>query len=80
MEADEVGKLQGGQSVYLARSALSCDAVIPINRVKPHTEFRAPIESGLTKMLTVGLGKLSRCRSYAEVRLKEPGLGGDRVV
>ena len=31
--------------------------VIPINRVKPHTEFRAPIESGLTKMLAIGLGK-----------------------
>jgi hypothetical protein len=57
MEAEEVGKLGGGQCVCVACSALACDAVVPINRVKPHTEFRAPIESRLTKMLTNGLGK-----------------------
>jgi len=33
------------------------DLVIPINRVKPHTGFRGPVESGICKMLAVGLGK-----------------------
>ncbi len=57
MDVEEVGVLSGGQRVYLAKAALGCDAVVPINRVKPHSDFRAPIESGLTKMLTIGLGK-----------------------
>jgi hypothetical protein len=33
------------------------DAVIPVNRIKPHTGFRGPVESGLCKMLAIGLGK-----------------------
>jgi hypothetical protein len=57
MDVAEVGRLSGGQPVYLANAALACDAVVPINRVKPHTEFRGPTESGLIKMLTIGLGK-----------------------
>ena len=57
MEVEEIGRVRGGQEVYVAASGLRCDCVIPINRVKPHTEFRAPIESGLTKMLAIGLGK-----------------------
>ena len=57
MDVEQVGTLRGGQPVYLAKVALGCDAVVPINRVKPHSDFRAPIESGLTKMLTIGLGK-----------------------
>ncbi len=57
MDVEEIGELSGGQPVYLAKSALACDAVVPVNRVKPHSDFRAPIERGLTKMLTIGLGK-----------------------
>jgi hypothetical protein len=57
MEVVQIGEVPTGQAVYLAASALSCDAVIPVCRVKPHTDFRAPIESGLTKMLAIGLGK-----------------------
>jgi hypothetical protein len=57
MEVEQIGTLGGGQPVYLSKTALGCDAVVPVNRVKPHTDFRAPVESGLTKMLTIGLGK-----------------------
>jgi hypothetical protein len=57
MEVVEVGKLASGKPVYLAHAALACDGVVLVNRVKPHSDFRAPIESGLTKMLTIGLGK-----------------------
>ena len=57
MEVADVGRLSSGQTVYLAKAALACDAVVPISRVKPHTDFRAPVESGITKMLTIGLGK-----------------------
>ncbi len=57
MEVTPVGALASGQGVFLADSVLACDAVIPVNRVKPHTDFRGPVESGLTKMLVIGLGK-----------------------
>ena len=39
------------------QDALHADGIIVINRVKPHTIFRGEVESGLCKMLAVGLGK-----------------------
>jgi hypothetical protein len=39
------------------------DAVIPVNRIKPHTGFRGPVESGLCKMLAIGLGKHAGARN-----------------
>lgn len=42
--------------IHLLTSALACDTVIVVNRVKPHTSFHGDIESGLLKMLAVGLG------------------------
>jgi len=43
------------------------DAVIPLNRIKPHTGFRGPVESGLCKMLAIGLGKhLGAARLHGE--------------
>ncbi|MDE0632878.1 MAG: lactate racemase domain-containing protein [Caldilineaceae bacterium] len=46
-----------GMPVYWDRHAAEADAVIPVNRVKAHTAFRADHESGLCKILTIGLGK-----------------------
>ncbi len=57
MDVIEIGQLGGGLLVYFDRLALEADLVIPVNRIKPHTSFHAPLESGLAKMLTVGLGK-----------------------
>ena len=57
MEVAEVGRLARGLPVYVAKAALAADAVVPVARVKPHSDFRAPVESGLTKMLTIGIGK-----------------------
>ncbi|HMK95973.1 MAG TPA: hypothetical protein VK425_00415, partial [Acidimicrobiales bacterium] len=57
MGTQQVGSAPGGHPVYLSTAALTCEAIVPVNRVKPHTDFRAEIESGLTKMLTIGLGK-----------------------
>ncbi|MCD8140256.1 MAG: DUF362 domain-containing protein [Planctomycetaceae bacterium] len=48
--------LDGGVPVWFDEEALSADAVVVINRVKPHTGFRGVYESGLAKMLAVGLG------------------------
>jgi hypothetical protein len=57
METDCIGSLKDGTQIYFARTALQADHLVIVNRVKLHTKFRAPIESGLCKMLTIGLGK-----------------------
>jgi hypothetical protein len=43
--------------VYVSSTALEADHVLLVNRVKPHTDFHGPIESGLAKICAVGLGK-----------------------
>jgi hypothetical protein len=57
MEVEEIGRTSNGTPVYLDRHALQADGIVVINRVKPHTAFRGDVESGLCKMLAVGLGK-----------------------
>lgn len=62
MEVVEIGTVRSplGRTVPLNFDAFAwreTDAVIPVNRIKPHTGFRGPIESGLCKMLAIGLGK-----------------------
>lgn len=61
METVELGRTASGVPVRFARSALDADAVIPVARIKPHTDFRGPVESGLCKMLAIGLGKHEGC-------------------
>lgn len=46
-----------GVPLYLDRYAADADGIVLINRVKPHTDFVGPIESGLMKLLVIGLGK-----------------------
>ena len=57
METLKIGSTDNGFPVFFSRAAMNCGAVIPINRIKAHTNFRGAIESGLCKMLVVGLGK-----------------------
>ena len=57
MEVDEIGKLEKGSPVYMDRIALKADGIIVVGRVKPHTDFKGKIESGLMKMISIGLGK-----------------------
>ena len=57
MDVADLGKTGEGIPVVLSRDAMECDNIIIVNRVKPHTEFSGRIESGLTKMLVIGLGK-----------------------
>ncbi|WP_254274652.1 DUF362 domain-containing protein [Haloarcula marina] len=43
--------------VVADRNAVNADAIVPINRIKPHTDFDGSVESGLSKMLVIGMGK-----------------------
>ncbi|MBI3970967.1 MAG: DUF2088 domain-containing protein [Chloroflexi bacterium] len=57
MQVVEIGRTPQGVPVYMDRHAFEADGVLVCGRVKAHTAFKAPIESGLCKMLAVGLGK-----------------------
>ena len=57
LEVDHIGHTPEGYDGWFAREALAADAIVPINRVKLHTDFGPPLGSGLLKMLVVGLGK-----------------------
>ena len=57
MEVIEIGKTIKNLPVYIDKNAFDADGIILINRVKSHTSFRGKYESGLIKMLAIGLGK-----------------------
>lgn len=61
MEVRQIGQLgteeDPGPAVYMSATALDADGLIICNRVKPHTDFRGDIESGLAKITAIGLGK-----------------------
>lgn len=56
METVELGQLKNGLPIFFDKIAYLADGIIVVNRVKVHTAFKAEIESGLHKMLSVGLG------------------------
>lgn len=57
METVQIGTTESGLAVYFDRYAAEADATIVVGRIKPHTSFRGPYESGLAKMIVIGLGK-----------------------
>ncbi len=68
MDVVEIGRLDNGLPVYVDRLAYNADGIVVINRVKPHTAFHAQNESGLVKMITIGLGKqkgAESCHAYS---------------
>ena len=61
MDVVELGRTQYGCPVFMDRFAAEADAVFIVNRIKVHTRFKADHESGLMKMIAVGLGKRKGC-------------------
>ena len=57
METEIVGRLADGYPLHLDRNVAEADGFLLVNRVKLHTDFHGPHESGLLKMLAIGLGK-----------------------
>lgn len=64
MDTVIVGHLPDGTPVHMDRFAAEADAIVVVNRVKPHTAFRGPTESGITKMLSIGIGKILGAATY----------------
>lgn len=57
MDTVVIGRTPDGMAVHLDRLAAQADGIVFVARVKPHTAFRGPHESGLAKMIAIGLGK-----------------------
>jgi hypothetical protein len=57
METVELDRLPDGPAVHLDAHAAKADGILAVNRVKAHTDFQAEIESGLAKIVAIGLGK-----------------------
>ncbi|MFZ0612713.1 MAG: DUF362 domain-containing protein [Desulfobacterales bacterium] len=64
MTVECIDALANGTRIFFSQPALAADHIVVINRVKPHTKFRADIESGLCKMLTIGLGKVDGATEF----------------
>ena len=64
IETVSLGRTPEGLDTYFDRHAFASDGVFLINRVKWHTTFDAPIESGLMKMAAIGLGKVAGATAY----------------
>ncbi len=56
LEVVKLGEVDGGVSVYFDKIAMEADGIIPVNRVKPHTDYVGDIESGIMKIMVIGLG------------------------
>jgi hypothetical protein len=64
LDVDDIAETPEGVPVYIDRNANRADHIVLINRIKQHTEFDDEIESGLMKMMAIGLGKEAGATLY----------------
>jgi hypothetical protein len=72
MEVVQRGNTPEGFPVYLDAHAAEADHIAVIARVKPHTGYHGPVESGLLKMMMIGLGKHVGALAYHRILLEQP--------
>lgn len=72
MDVVELGSTPEGWPVFLDRNASEADHIGVVGRVKPHTNYHGPIESGLMKMMMIGLGKRHGAAHYHRVLAEQP--------
>lgn len=63
MDVVELGRVETG-SVFMDRYCYESDGVLVVNRIKLHTCFAGPVQSGLTKMMVVGMGKIRSAETF----------------
>ena len=66
MDTVPLGQCEHNLTVWFDRTAWQSDLIIPINRIKLHTDFEGPLQSGLCKMLVIGLGNHKGCSAVHE--------------
>jgi hypothetical protein len=72
MDVVPLGTTAEGYPVVLDRHAAAADHIGVVARVKPHTGYHGPIESGLLKMMMIGLGKHAGALNYHRILLEVP--------
>ncbi len=72
-----VGETSEGIPLYTDKNARQADHIIVVNRVKPHTKFKGPVESGIAKMLTIGMGKVQGAETLHN---RAVAFGLDKVI
>ena len=72
MDVIHLGDTPEGWPVYLDKNASTADHIGVVARVKPHTSYNGPIESGLLKMMMIGLGKRHGAAHYHRLLLEQP--------
>jgi hypothetical protein len=64
MDVERIGMTPEGVEVFCSVEALRADGIVIVNRIKPHTDFRGAIGSGILKMSVIGLGKRTGAASF----------------
>jgi hypothetical protein len=77
MDVVQVGETDDGIPVFFDRYAYEADHVVVVGRVRPHTDFTGEIESGLMKMMLIGLGKHHGARIYHQAIVR---YSFDRII
>jgi hypothetical protein len=70
MDVTRIGEVLDGVPVYFSKDCLAMDHCVCINRIKPHTKFKGPVESGIFKMLSIGMGKHEGALSLHQASLR----------
>ncbi|MGD9301934.1 MAG: lactate racemase domain-containing protein [Desulfobacterales bacterium] len=70
MDVEQIGLTEDGVPVFLDKYALEADHIVVVNRIKSHTKFKASIESGLLKMMSVGMGKHTGAAYYHKAAIQ----------
>ena len=81
MQVERIGATPDGRPVFVDAAAWGADGIVAVNRVKRHTSFRGRYESGLMKMLAIGLGKQEGARAchrsgFANMAASVEAVGG----
>jgi len=70
MEVAEIARTMDDVPVFVDQNALAADHIVVVNRIKSHTKFKGPVESGLMKMMAIGMGKLKGAEFYHKAAIQ----------
>lgn len=70
MEVEEISHTEDGVPVFIDKHAYCADHIIVVNRIKCHTKFKAEVESGLMKMMAIGMGKQKGAELYHKAAIQ----------
>lgn len=80
LETVVLGQTEAGMPVYFDANAAQADAIVAVNRIKPHTSFRCRWESGLFKIIAVGLGKQRGAEAIHAAGIEEAMPAAARLI